>query len=470
MLLTLRTTKEPATDLGFLLHKNPARAQTIDLPFGQAHVFWPEATPSAACCALWVVVDPVALVRGKADAPGDGPLAMYVNDRPYVASSFLSVALARVFGSALNGRSSERPELAQTALPLRITVDVVASRGGPAWLERLFGPLGYTVDAQRLPRDETVPEWGPSALHRMVLTHEIPLMTALRHLYVLLPVLDDHKHYWVGTDEVDKLVAKGEAWLAEHPDREFIVHRYLKHRRGLARRALGQLEDPDAEDGEDLEDLEGTSVPGEPRLERPYKLNDVRLDRVVDVLRSAGVRSVVDLGCGEGKLLRRLLAVNEIDRVIGIDASPRALDVAARRFEGPRVPLSYAKRLQLLVGSAVYRDPRLDGMDAIVLVEVIEHIDAVRLPALEASVFGSARPQMVLVTTPNAEYNVRFETLPAGRFRHADHRFEWTRAQFEAWASGVAERHGYTVTFEPIGPLDEMVGAPTQMGVFRWSS
>ncbi|MEM6930432.1 MAG: 3' terminal RNA ribose 2'-O-methyltransferase Hen1, partial [Myxococcota bacterium] len=394
--------------------------------------------------------------------------AMYVNDRPYVASRFLSVALSRVFGSALNGRSAERPELVDTPIPLRITIDVVAARGGNAWLDRLFGPLGYTVDAERLPRDETVPSWGPSALHRLVLTHTLPLARALQHLYVLLPVLDDDKHYWVGTDEVEKLLAKGEAWLADHPEREAIALRYLKRRRGLARRAIEQLALDDEATGED--EAEFPADRDEGRLERPLKLNDLRLDRVTELVRQHGARSVVDLGCGEGKLLSRLLAVRSLDRVVGVDVSARALAIAERRFEGPRVPLGHLDRLTLWTGSAVYRDPRLDDFDAIVLVEVIEHIDAVRLPALEACVFGGANPKLVIVTTPNAEYNVRFQGLPPGRFRHPDHRFEWTRAEFRAWADRVAKEHGYTVTYEHIGQVDEEVGAPTQLGVFQWSS
>lgn len=471
MLLTLRTTTPPATDLGFVLHKHPERTQSFDLSFGKAHVFWPEATPEAARCALWVDVDPVGLVRGKDTSPTDGPLAMYVNDRPYVASSFLSVAIVRAFRSALNGHSATHPELVQRRWPLDIALDVVASRGGPDWIDRLFTPLGYTVRTERLPRDETVPEWGESALYRLALTHELSVQDVLRHLYVLLPALDDQKHYWVGTDEVEKLVAKGEEWLADHPEREWVVHRYLKRKRRLARSALAQLEPTEeAEDEAEAEEVPVAAV-AERRLERPMKLNDQRLDRVVEVLKSAGVRSVVDLGCGEGKLLRRMLAFrNAFDRVVGVDPSPRALDIAARRLEGPKVPLSYASRLTLLHGSATYRDPRLDDAEAFVLVEVIEHIDEVRLTALEASVFGGNQPKLVVVTTPNVEYNVRFEGLAAGKFRHGDHRFEWTRAQFEAWGHRVAEQYGYVVAFEGIGPHDEEVGSPTQMGVFRWNS
>lgn len=462
MLLTLATTHSPATDLGFLLRKNPARAQTFSLSFGAAHVVWPEATPSRAEAALLVDLDPVALVRGRAGSPRGGPLSAYVNDRPYVASSFLSVALGKVFRSALNGSAPERPELVDTPIPLELRVDVVASRGGGGLLQRLFEPLGWAVGAERLPRDPDFPEWGASALHRLHLSGTATVQRALQHLYVLLPVLDDDKHYWVGPDEVEKLLAKAGDWLAEHPERQLVAERYLRHRRSLAAAALRRLDVLDDDDGDG-------GVPGgaEAELERPLRLNDVRLDRVVQILVDQGVRRVVDLGCGEGKLLARLLKVPQLQEVVGVDVSARALDTAERRLDGPRAPLNWQQRLTLLHGSATYRDHRLDGYDAIVAVEVIEHIDEGRLDAFVASVFGGSRPPLVILTTPNAEHNVRFEGLAAGRMRHPDHRFEWTRAELEAWANQVAEAHGYSVSFEGVGPDDDEVGPPTQLALFR---
>ena len=470
MLLTLTTTHRPATDLGYLLGKNPARAQSFSLPFGDAHVLWPEAGDERATAALLVDVDPVALVRGRQGSPSGGPLAAYVNDRPYVASSFLAVALGRVYRSGLAGNSKERAALVETPIPLDIRVDVVAARGGPALLERLFVPLGWTVEAERLPRDPEVPAWGDSALYRLRLVGTHTVQAALQHLYVLLPVLDDDKHYWVGRDEVDKLLAKGGDWLAEHPEKETITRRYLKHFRALARTALAELEDVDAEEGEEDSDAaedEATKPRREQALEKPLKLNDQRHKRVVEVLVELGARSVVDLGCGEGKLLRRLLKERSLETVVGVDVSARSLDIAERKLDNPRSPLNWRDRLTLLHGSAVYADSRLQGHDAIVVVEVIEHIDAGRLGAFEAAVFGHAHSPAVVVTTPNVEYNALFPSLPAGTVRHADHRFEWTRAEFETWARRVAEDHGYEVTFEPIGPVDPALGAPTQMGVFR---
>ena len=464
MLLTVTTTHRPATDLGFLLHKNPGRPQVFDLSFGRARVFYPEAEVHRCTAALLLEVDPVGLVRNRRGPAGEGfALEQYVNDRPYVASSFLSVAIAQVFGSALAGGSRERPELATTPIPLVARLAVVPCRGGEALLRALFEPLGYSVRATRHSLDETFPEWGDGPYFTVELSHTLPLHDLLTHLYVLVPVLDDDKHYWIGDDEVDKLLRHGEGWLAAHPQREQIVNRYLKRRKHLAREALARLLDddrPDADDAAERHDDE------EQHVERKISLNEQRLAAVIEVLRAGGARRVLDLGCSTGNLLRRLLGERQFEHVLGLDVSYRALETAAERIRLDRMPPKQRGRVTLLHGSLTYRDARLAGYDAAAVVEVIEHLDEPRLAAFGRVLFEFARPPTAVITTPNAEYNVRFPTLPAGKFRHRDHRFEWTRPQFRAWAESVAARFGYAVRFLPVGPDDPEVGPPTQMAVF----
>ncbi len=464
MLLTITTTYRPATDLGYLLHKNPARFQSFPLSFGQAHVFYPHATAERCTAALLVDVDPVALVRSRRGPAGEGhALEQYVNDRPYAASSFLSVAIAQVFGSALAGRSKGRPELADTALPLTAKLAVLPCRGGEPVLRQLFEPLGYAVDARRHPLDEQFPEWGPSAYFTVELRADVRLRDLLAHLYVLVPVLDDDKHYWVGDDEVEKLLRHGEGWLAAHPERKFIADRYLKHQRSLTRAALARLveeELPDPDSAEEQHDLEEAAV--EARL----SLDEQRLGAVVAALKAAGATRVLDLGCGEGRLLKALLDDKSFEQIVGVDVSHRALERARERLRVDRLPTKQQERLSLLQGSLTYRDTRLAGYDAAAIVEVIEHLDPPRLSAFERALFEFARPGTVVVTTPNAEYNVRFESLPAGQPRHRDHRFEWARAEFLSWADGVAQRFGYAVRFLPVGSEDPALGPPTQMAVF----
>ncbi|GAA2316042.1 3' terminal RNA ribose 2'-O-methyltransferase Hen1 [Nonomuraea roseoviolacea subsp. roseoviolacea] len=508
VLLTISTTARPATDLGFLLHKHPDRVQEFGQSSGKATVFYPEAGEERCTAALLLEVDPVTLARSRGKGSPDFSLSQYVNDRPYAASSLLAVALAEVFRTARAGRCAARPELAAAPLPLEVRLPALPCRGGPDLARRLFEPLGWEVSAAAVPLDEGFPEWGDSRYVTLTLTGTVRLADALNHLYVLLPVLDDAKHYWIAPDEVDKLVRAGEGWLGAHPERTLITRRYLGRRWTLARTALARLAElgdeteealepaipeepsptapatpPEGADGPDetpSADVEpdpaapGDGAPdetapgdGEPDAAAdagPRTLSGKRREAVLRTLEELGATSVIDLGCGQGELVGALLARPRFARVGGMDVSPMALTIAARKLKLERMPAAKRERLTLFQGALTYTDKRLTGYDAAVLMEVIEHVDPPRLAALERVVFGHARPRHVLVTTPNIEYNVRYEFLTG--LRHPDHRFEWTRAEFAAWAAEVAARHGYTVALSPVGEDDPEVGPPTQMGVF----
>ncbi|MGW6495477.1 3' terminal RNA ribose 2'-O-methyltransferase Hen1 [Nonomuraea angiospora] len=493
MLLTITTTARPATDLGFLLHKHPGRVQEFGRSFGTATVFYPEAEEERCTAALLLEVDPIALVRSRGKSSPDFSLSQYVNDRPYAASSLLAVALADVFRTARAGRCAARPELPGTPLPLELRLPALPCRGGPELATRLFEPLGWEVDAQAVPLDEGFPEWGDSRYVRLTLRGTARLADALNHLYVLLPVLDDGKHYWIAPDEVDKLIRAGEGWLSGHPERGLITRRYLGRRWALARTALARLAELGDETEEQLEPAVEEDAPAgesaadeaaaaeaaaqgdapqeeavqeEAAQEAPKAkpLNLRRREAVLAKLEELGAVSVIDLGCGQGELVGALLARPRFARVGGMDVSSMALTIAARKLRLDRMPDSRRARLTLFQGALTYTDKRLSGYDAAVLMEVIEHVDPPRLTALERVVFGRARPRHVLVTTPNIEHNVRYEFLTG--LRHPDHRFEWTRAEFAAWVTRVAGEYGYQVAFEPVGDDDPEVGPPTQMGVF----
>ncbi|MFC9287348.1 3' terminal RNA ribose 2'-O-methyltransferase Hen1 [Streptomyces sp. NPDC057052] len=476
MFLTITTTgtaERPATDLGFLLHKHPDNAQAFSTSYGTAHVLYPEADAERCTAALLLEVDAVALVRrgkgkGRGGAP-DAALAQYVNDRPYAASSLLAVALSGVFSSAMRGVCAAKPELPSQPRPLRVEVPALPARGGPGLVRRLFEPLGWTVTAEPVALDAEFPDWGDSRYVRLVLGSEtLTLAEALRHLYVLLPVLDDAKHYWVSPDEVDKLLRAGEGWLPGHPEQKLITSRYLSRRWSLTRQAMERLELVRLAETDDtaVEEIDNAVEAEAEAEERPTPLAVRRRDAIIAALGESGAARVLDLGCGQGQLVQALLKDPRFTEIVGVDVSMRALAIASRRLKLDRMGERQASRVKLLQGSLAYTDTRLKGYDAAVLSEVVEHLDLPRLPALEYAVFGSARPRTVLVTTPNVEYNVRWETLPAGHVRHGDHRFEWTRGEFRAWAGAVAERHGYDVEFTPVGPEDPEVGPPTQMAVF----
>jgi len=465
MLLEVTTTHQPATDLGFLLEKHPARVHEFELAGGKATVFYREATDVRCTVALLLDIDPIGLVR-RGQGSSEMPLQQYVNDRPYVASSFLSVALGAAFRSALAGKCRHKPELAATAIPLEARIPALPSRGGEGFLRSLFEPLGYEVEATRLPLDTQSPEWGPSPYYSVELRARITLRELLQHLYVLMPVLDDDKHYWVGDAEVEKLVRHAGEWLGAHPARDAIARRYLKHRRSLARDALTRLTIEEDEDAGSPEEAPRTGASREQVLEERISLNQRRIDRVTEIVQRLGAVSVIDLGCGEAKVLSSLFKLKQLTRVVGMDVSMRSLEMAAERLNLDRLPPRQRERIELLHGSLIYRDKRLAGFDVATVIEVVEHLDAARLAAFERVLFEFARPGSIVLSTPNREYNVKFPALAAGQFRHADHRFEWTREEFRRWSQAQAQRFGYEVNYEFIGDEDETLGAPTQVGVF----
>lgn len=456
MYFSVSTTHRPAADLGYLLMKHPDRVHEAELGFGHAVVFFPEAGSERCEAVLALDIDPVALVRGKGKT--EGLEDQYVNDRAYAASSFLSVALNRVYRSAMAGQSRERPGLAALLIPLELVIKPLPVNGPPGLVRDLFEPLGWTVDIVPLP--------GEAASSRYVelrLKGSLRLRDALSHVYVLVPVLDDEKHYWAGDDEVEKLLLKGEAWLSSHPARDLIARRYLKNRRDLTQVTLARLSRdmavPFAAAGPSQDSRENT-------FEAPLRLHDRRLDTVAALLVKSGARRVADLGCGDGRLIEHLVRHDQFETIIGLDASTRVLERAMRRLKLGQPGGPKEGRVVLLHGALTYRDARWQAAEAAALVEVVEHLDPDRLAAMTAVVFGAARPTAVIVTTPNADYNALFPALDTGTFRHPDHRFEWTRPAFRAWASAIAPDYGYQAAFSGIGDDHPEFGPVTQAVVF----
>ena len=326
--------------------------QSEEFSFGKAYVFYPEANAGRCTVSVLLEVDPVGLVRGRRGPAGEGgQLEQYVNDRPYATNSFMSVAIGRLFTTAMSGKSKERPELAEMPLPLTAKLPVIAACGGEAVVRRLFEPLGYTVHVETLPLDEQFPEWGESPYVSLELSANIQLQTLLTHLYVLIPVLDNEKHYWVGEDEIEKLLKRGEGWLSQHPEKELIVQRYLKRQRSLTREALERLtEDALPEEEAKVSDRDEE----EQKVERPLNLNEQRMGAVLSALRGVGAKRVLDLGCGEGKLLRSLLADHQFEQILGMDVSWRSIEIATERLKLEQIGEKQRARIELIQGSLMY--------------------------------------------------------------------------------------------------------------------
>lgn len=485
MLLSISTTHTPATDLGYLLHKHPARVHQKQLNFGRATLFFAQADQDRATAVLVVDVDPVGLVRRENDAFA---LSQYVNDRPYAASSFLSVAIGAVLGSALGGRCRDKPELAAKALPWEVHIAALpCGAHGAGLVCRLFEPLGFNVVVNPHPlqpgaNQQSDLDWGNSLYADVYLRTQASLQSVLQKLYVLIPVLDAEKHYWIGEDEVDKLLRKTTVsnetsdqlvrnWLATHPERDLISRRYLRNQRSLVQQALRrlQLEAPDVDP--DFDEASSTSaevVPQsrEEKVEKPLGLNAQRMETISGLIDQLQVTSVLDLGCGEGKLLRKLLPNKRITRLVGVDVAMRELQRANARLKLDEMPERERTRIELLQGSLIYRDQRLQGFELATVIEVIEHLDPHRLQAFANVLFARIAPTHILLSTPNVEFNVRFDNLAKGVMRHPDHRFEWTRSEFQQWASEQAQRYAYQVRFLGIGASDPELGPPTQLAHF----
>jgi len=459
MLLTITYSGRNTSELGFLLHKNPYRPQSFELGYGSAYVFYPEVSDKKTTAALLLDIDPIDLARGKTGSTGG--LFDYVNDRPYVSSSFLSVAISKVFRTAMTGRADEHQALSDSQLDLEAAVAMLPCRSDLSMLNRIFEPLGYRVKYENFVTDENFPAWGESKYVNLTISGKVRLRDLLKHIYVLIPVFDRQKHYWVGEDEVKKLLRNAEDWLIEHPEKGYITSRYLKNMRPLVNMAFERL----VSAGEETEEAPVNETPQE-ISERKLNLNAQRLGSVIAALKSCRAKSVIDIGCGEGNLLNLLLREKQFQRIAGVDVSFLALERASEKLKLDRAGDSKNERVKLFQSSLTYKDPRFTGFDAVCVIEVIEHLDIPRLAAFERVLFEYTKPPAVIITTPNREYNVKYENVGENGLRHGDHRFEWTRAEFHKWAEQIAEKYAYTVRFSEIGEIDETLGAATQMGVF----
>ena len=460
MLLTITYEGQNTQELGYLLHKNPERAQQFELNYGKAYVFYPEVSDERTTAALLLEINPIDLARGKLGST-EGGLFDYVNDRPYAATSFMSTAISRVFGTALSGKCEKRQALADTPLKLIARICSLKDGGDEALAVQLFEPLGYCVKTERVLLDEKFPEWGDSPYINLTISGTVKLSTLLNQLYVLIPVFDRQKHYFISEAEIQKLIDHGEGWLADHPYKEKIAQRYFSVKRSYARKALDQLLAEDAEEEEE----QSESEPTEEKVARS-SLNTLRMNAVKAAVLESGATSVIDLGCGECRLTAMLLMEPQIKKVTACDVSVSVLEKAAQRLNLNRMETYKRNKLTLMQASLTYRDKRFEGYDCACVVEVIEHIEPARIPAFERAVFEFSAPQTVIVTTPNKEYNANYERMRENELRHGDHRFEWTRAEFEEWTKHICERFGYDCTISGVGDCDEQYGTPTQMGVF----
>jgi 3' terminal RNA ribose 2'-O-methyltransferase Hen1 len=448
MFLTIATTHNPATDLGYLLHKHPGKMHSKISSQGINYCFFSEVSEERCKACLLMDIAPRHLFKSKLEARFNivnyNP---YVNVRPYLASSLMSVAIAEMFGTAMNGRSKERQSLADTQIPLEAEISVLSCQEGPEFIKKLFEPLGYEVNIAPIMLDSQFADWGPSPYFYLKLKGTKRLSELLRQLYILIPVCDNFKHYWIDFAEQEKIVRMGEGWLPQHPMVSEITYRSLKHLKSLSQQALAQLLIGEANTGTEILGIENQS--------RPVRLNEQRMQAVAGELIKCGVKTLIDLGCGEGRFLETLIGFNQFQKIKGMDVSIQVLERASLLLNKSKV--------ELIHGSLNYLDARTQGFDACVLMEVIEHFDPLRLPEVAHNIFGFIKSPVVIVTTPNREFNSKFAT---GGLRHSDHRFEWSRTEFQRWCECIGAKYVYQFRISFIGEVDSVLGGSSQMGVF----
>ncbi len=470
MQLSITTTHKPATDLSYLLHKNPDKVQTFDITGGKAYVFYPETTDEKCTATMILNIDTLEMIKNQKKSMSDFALKGYVNDRPFVASSFLSSAISSIYSSALNGNSKEKSEVVNKKIPLEVFISVINVSGGENLIKRFFEPLGYEIKIEKYELNENFKSWGESNYFSLTLKNIITLKELLTHLYILIPVFDNEKHYWVSTKDVDILLKKGEGWLENHPEKEFITKRYFKNIKSLSnlynKKSIDDIEESqknvDSEENNENEFEEINQIIKETKI----KLDKQRLNYVYEKLIESGMKSIIDMGCGEGKLLKLLITNKQFEKIAGTDVSFNNLLKAKERLNFEEMSQKFKERIELFQSSLTYKDKRFSNYESCAIVEVIEHIDVERLESFEKSIFECSKFKYIILTTPNADYNINYKSLNKQNLRHSDHRFEWTKDEFKSWIDKICEKYKYNAKISGVGEFDEQSGHPTQVVEF----
>lgn len=495
MQLAIKATGEGAKMLSFLLSKNPQNLYDRSEKGYRVRLTYTVFTDTEVEAVLIVTPDPVELVKNSPDVYD---ITQYINDREFVTSSLFCSYARSALGTALNGRPKEEySEWVNHAFNLTISFGPVASDLPDAVINDLFEYLGYEVTIERGQADYRFQLKERSSARFISISGLSTVQAALKQLFVLIPVLDNYKHYYLSEQEIDKLQRYGEGWLDRHPLRELIIKRSLRFQDLIDQAALiygdKRWEQPaegynvwkpavgreeiaktaeikGIEELEELEELDGIDeaerLDGESARESaPFvSLNEQRYQAIVKIVENIPAKqTLVDFGAGEGKLSVRLGFIPGVKEILAVEPTERAQLRAIERFDKAARREAFVKPIPVW-GSLFYYDERLRCKDVMILCEVIEHIDEYRLPGTMECLFKEYQPKTLIVTTPNAEYNA-FYQMPE-KMRHKDHRFEWTRQEFSEWCNGWANLYPYEVQIEGIGDQTEEYGQPTQTAIF----
>ena len=444
MQLTIKATGENVKVISHLLAKNPNNIYERKNKGHFIRLFYSTFTETELDVTIFVTPDPLALIKHTSNAYD---IVHYINDREFAVSSIFTSLIRSALGTALNGQPKEEyAKWVDTPFMFQFSFGPVVSSLSDAEIQGLFEPLGYQVDIEYGETDYSFQLKAKSTARFLTISGAVTLQKALQQLFVLIPVMDNYKHYFIDESEVEKIQRYGEGWLDTHPEREFIIRKALRFKEIYSLMK------------------ENTEIEEEEKIPKSPRLNELRYDKIIETINDLPTKkSVVDFGSGEGKLAACLGFVVGVQEILAVEPSERETLKAVKRFEKIRSKEEFVEPTTMW-GSLFYYDERLENKDVIILCEVIEHIDEERLGKAMHLIVNNYKPQALIITTPNQEYNAVYDMTDAKR--HLDHRFEWTREEFEKSCEDWNHLGNYNLEFEGIGEAHEVYGHPTQMCKF----
>ncbi|MEK4148209.1 3' terminal RNA ribose 2'-O-methyltransferase Hen1 [Robertmurraya sp. FSL W8-0741] len=448
MQLTIRASGQDVQVLSYLLAKNPNHLYERQVNNHFVRMFFSKFSKEEVEVTFFVTPDPIELSRNNSERY---EITSYINDREFVVSSIFCTFLRSALATALNGKPHEEYEhWVNHRFNLQFSFGPLSSQLSDNDIIELFAPMGYKTTISAGEIDYHMNFKTKSSARYITVEGLTTLQMGLRQLFVLIPVLDNYKHYYIDDKEIEKLERYGEGWLDAHPQREFILRQALRFK------DLYSLVEKQTEKGSNNQDNNDEI--------RTMRLNDLRYEKIIDSIRQIPFKdSIVDFGSGEGKLSVQLGFIEGVKEILAVEPSESASIKALKRYEKMARKENFLMPEQI-IGSLFYFDERLKNKDIVILCEVIEHIDKHRLPKIMKTILNDYKPKVVMITTPNQEYNKVYKMNE--EYRHPDHRFEWTRDEFREWCEIQNGKNDYELTFDGIGEEHELYGTPTQMCLF----
>ncbi|MGE6488602.1 3' terminal RNA ribose 2'-O-methyltransferase Hen1 [Paenisporosarcina sp. NPDC076898] len=444
MQLSIQASGDNVQAISYLLSKNPNNLYERNHKGHLVRLFYSKFTETELEVTIFVTPDPIELVKNNSNSYD---ITHYINDREFAVSSIFCSFIRSALGTALNGQPKEE-HLMWVNHPFSFNFEFgpVVSSLSDEKLMNLFEPIGYEVTINRPEIEYSFPIKTKSSARYLSIKGMKTLQEGLRHLFVLIPVIDNYKHYFIDEKEIEKLERYGEGWLDQHPLRDLI------YRQALRFKEIYSLVENSSKDEKKVEPV------------KKVRLNELRYEKIVNTVSQMKPRSVIDFGSGEGKLSVQLGFVEGITEILAVEPSEAASLKALERFNKVKNKEKFVIP-ELLWGSLFYYDERLKDKDVIILCEVIEHIDETRLPKAMDTLLDDYQPPALIITTPNREYNELYDMEE--HLRHNDHRFEWTRAEFRQWCTERNHSNDYELQFDGIGEEHASHGFPTQMCIFK---